>query len=231
MSRSRMYPSQLREAGVALLAGLVMLMAISLLALAASKSMILQQHMAGNFSDSQQARQAATFSILQGESLIFSIGHNARFPACKQDCFAPPLDRIIRQTSELPVSPEFENAPWWQSWAFEAGADPVNGSDPVQVWTYGTEPPRFLIEELHFDDLGSATRAADAPALDGIGYYRVLARGTGRGPAAVAVDEAIIARPWLSDATPDSGTPDEKAFCEAFQPWYDCGVMVWRQRR
>lgn len=231
MSHSRLYRIPLYESGVALLAGLVMLAAISLLALAATKSMILQQHMAGNFSDSQQARQAATFAILQGESLILGMGHDARFPACQQDCFASPLDTIIRQTSELPVSPEFESAFWWQSWAFEAGADPVSGPGPVQVWSYRAEPPRFLIEELHFDDLESASRAADAPALRGIGYYRVLGRGTGRGPAAVAVDEAIIARPWLGAATPESGTPDEKAFCAAFEPWYDCGVMVWRQRR
>jgi Tfp pilus assembly protein PilX len=208
-----------------------MLAAISLLALAASKSMILQQHMAANFSDGQQARQAAAIGIQQGEALLFSIGHDARFPACHQDCFASPLDKIIRQTSELPLSPEFENASWWQSQAFEAGADPVNGPGRGEAWSYGPKPPRFLIEELYFDDLASASSFADAPVLGGIGYYRVLARGTGRGPAAVTVDEAIIARPWLSAATPDSGTPDEKDSCSAFGSWYDCGLMAWRQRR
>jgi Tfp pilus assembly protein PilX len=219
------------QPGIALLAGLVLLAAISLLALVATASMILQQNMSGNFTDSQHARQGAAVAVSQGHAVLFGIGPDGRAPDCIEHCFLSPLDTVIRQASEMPVSPEYEDATWWDSWATEAGVDPVTGGRVDGVWNFAAEPPRFLIEEVRFDAMVAAPAAAEAPAIDGIGYYRVLGRAVGRGPAAVAVSEAIIARPWLSDTTPDPGTMADSSFCTPFEPWYDCGLMAWRQRR
>lgn len=219
------------QAGVALLAGLVMLAAISLLALVATASMILQQNMAGNFSDAQQARQAAAAAVSQGQAVLFGIGPDGRTPDCTEHCFLSPLDTVIRQASDMPVSPEYEDAAWWNAWAMEAGINPVTGNRLDGMWNFASEPPRFLIEEVRFDDMVTAPAAVEAPAIDGIGYYRVLGRAVGRGPAAVAVSEAIIARPWLSDTTPAPGPMDDSSFCTPFKPWYDCGLMAWRQRQ
>src|SRR3972149_5328573 len=66
------------QPGIALLAGLVLLAAISLLALVATASMILQQNMAGNFTDSQQARQGAAVAVSQGQAVLFGIGPDGR---------------------------------------------------------------------------------------------------------------------------------------------------------
>ena len=71
----------------------------------------------------------------------------------------------------------------------------------------------------------------------GVGYYRILARGTGMHPTSISVTESIVARPWggdylLSQYPPVSG-PD--TFCVQFEPdleaQLDCGQLAWRQRR
>lgn len=214
-----------------MLAGLVLLVAISLLALVATSSMILQHRMAGNFADGQQARQAVAEALVQGEAFVFELGNIDRISDCVSDCFLPPLASIIRQTTELPTNPEYKDASWWGSWANEAGVDPITGDRIGEVWGFGSEPPRFLIEEVYFDDTADPEAGSEAPPLDGIGYYRVLGRGVGNGPAAIVVSETIVARPWLSDAEFDLGGNSESGFCAPFESWYDCGRVAWRQRR
>jgi hypothetical protein len=70
-----------------------------------------------------------------------------------------------------------------------------------------------------------------APPLDGIGYYRVLGRGSGKGPGAIVVSEAIVARPWSLETRADQEVSRDTSFCAPFSSWYDCGRMAWRQRR
>jgi Tfp pilus assembly protein PilX len=205
--------------------------AISLLALVATTSMLMQRHMAGNFSDSQQARQAATAAVSQGAAFLFNIDPGSRIRGCARDCFPAPLDTLIRQPDNLPARPEFEDGAWWHSWAAEAGIDPLSGNRVSGFWLFEPEPPRFLIEETYFVDMETVLPSEGAPAIDGIGYYRVLGRGTGRAPASVTVSEAIVAHPWLREATGDSVATPDGGNCASFRPWYDCGVMAWRERR
>jgi len=219
------------EQGIALLAGLCLLAAISLLALVATNSMMLQRHMAGNFNEGQQARQKSGFAVLQARNLVFGIAHGTRFTACLQDCFPPPWDSLIRQPTGLPAQPEYEDASWWQSHALEAGAGPGIPGSNEPAWHLGGEAPRFLIEEVFFDDRANAPSTAPAPRLDGIGYYRILARGVGGATTPAAVSEAIVARPWASGNPGDMEIPADAEFCAIFSPWYDCGVLAWRQRR
>ena len=219
------------QRGVTLLTGLVLLAAISLLALVAASSMVLQLRMAGNFEDSRLALQNSAAAVALGEDFLYSIGQAGRIPHCQSECFTPPLSTIIRQTTELPAFPEYEAASWWLSWGAEAGAASLAGLPMEHRGVPGAEPPRFLIEELHFDPANAVTVSADAPLLDGIGYYRILGRGSGRGTAAIAVSESIVARPWKADALPAQGNGDIDMFCADYRPWYDCGRMAWRQRR
>ncbi len=225
------HPKPEHQLGIALLAGLMMLVAISLLALVATASMILQQHMAGNFSDSLQARQSAAFAVSQGKALLLQIGHQERVSDCVQNCFTSPLSRVIQQTADIPANPELEDSSWWRSRAIAAGIDPMDGNQTASDLIPTLEPPRFLIEEIHFVDMAAVSTAEGAPPLAGVGYYRILGRGVGQGPAAVAVDEAIIARPWSSEPPSGSDTVNPDGFCDPFRPWYDCGLMAWRQRR
>lgn len=216
---------------MALLAGLVLLAAISLLALVATGNMILQRHMAGNFEDGLQARQAAAEAVSQGRNFLFRIGPDGRRPVCLEDCFPPPLNHSILPASEVPAHPEFKDGSWWRSRGTDASLDPVSGDVRSWIRNFSSEPPRFLIEEIYFEKLSTAIRAADTPPITGIGYYRIVGRGVGQGPAAITVDEAIVARPWLSETSPGFDPVIYPDFCTAFKPLYDCGLMTWRQLR
>jgi len=208
------------QSGVALLVGLVLMAAISLLALVATTSMILQQGMTANFADGQRARYAAAEAVTQAEFLILGFANTARIPGCEGSCYVPPVSDVVHQPSDLPVHPEHENSEWWRSHAIDAGG-----------WTDSAESPRFLIEEIHFDSTASAQAALSAPTVDGVAYYRVLGRGAGRGHVTVAFSESIFARPWLGNHLPDPESVDDEDFCLAFRAWYDCGQLTWRERR
>ena len=220
-----------QQHGVTLLTGLVLLAAISLLALVAASSMVLQLRMAGNFEDSRLALQNSAAAVGLGEDFLYSIGHDGRSPHCQAKCFSSPLNSVIHQATDFPAFPEYETESWWRSWGANAGADPLSGAPVENTGVLDADPPWFLIEEVYFDPLTDVPVAADAPRVNGIGYYRVLGRGSGRGAATVAVSESIIARPWEADALPGAGTRDAGAFCADYRPWYDCGRMAWRQRR
>lgn len=231
MKTRRNSPPAFACQGMALLAGLVIMAAISLLALVATASMIQQIRMAANFSDRQQARLSATAAVLQGESFIFGLDHDQRLPGCTDQCFQAPLNHVIHYPAELTAFPEYQDSSWWSMWSTEIGTDPLGGSSTAESWNFGTQAPRYLIEEIHFENASNLPELSGAEPLNGIAYYRVLGRGQGRGPAAVAVSEAIVARPWLDGPTTDSVTPVNAGFCAAFLPLYDCGRMAWRERR
>jgi Tfp pilus assembly protein PilX len=208
------WPVFRRQTGVALLAGLVLMAAISLLALVASNSMLMQRGMAANFSDMQRARQAAEIAVAQGERYLLSIPPAGRSSNCLLDCYISTEGDAIYQASELPLHPEFEDLAWWQTQAIE-----VN------------DLSRYLVEEIHYDDTANDYAGAEAPLLDGVGYYRVLGRGTGRNKNSVVINESIVARPWLGGSQDESATSLSGKFCAEFKAWFDCGQLSWRQRR
>lgn len=219
-----------REHGVTLLTGLVLLAAISLLALVAASSMALQLRMAGNFEDSRLAAQNSAVAVTLGEDFLYSIRSDSRLAACHTACFNPPLSTIIHPAAGLPPFPEYENESWWRLSAVDASIDPLTGLPMENAGAGGADHPRYLIEEVYFDPLTGVPVAADAPVLNGIGYYRILGRGSGRNSAAIAVSESIIARPWTVEAMPGSSFGNSSEFCTGFKPWYNCGRMAWRQR-
>jgi Tfp pilus assembly protein PilX len=219
------------QGGIALLAGLVLLAAVSLLALIAASSMLAQQRMAGHFDDAVAARANAERAVAGGVSLLLATPHEQRSSGCDQHCFQAPTDSMIRDAGELPALPEFEAGAWWRAEGLLPGTDPVTAQSPGGAFGPWAEPPLFLIEEVAFRAAGEIVAPPDAPGIDGVGYYRILGRGTGREAAAGAVYEAIIARPWPGTAATEPPPADPAAFCASFKPWYDCGRMAWRARR
>ena len=218
------------EFGMALLAGLMILASISLLALVATASMATQYAMAGNFTDQQLADQSAREALFQGQQFLLGLDPSSRSADCLEDCFEAPLSGIIHAAMDLPDFPEFEPTLWWEAWGLDARTDPLTGATVNHPWNSTPEPPRYLLEELFFDSNPELQAGEEAPAVEGVAYYRILGRGTGRGPAAATVEEIILARPW---PTPAEGDGDLSAadFCAAFSQWYPCGPMVGRQRR
>jgi len=215
-----------KNRGIALLMGLVLLAAVSLLALMAANGMVLQRHMAANFGDKARALAGATRATAAARDWLYSRATSEREHGCVSGCYLP---AGIYHPGELPRNPEFESDHWWQSHAVAVGSHPESGA-PLTPEGIESNPPRWLMEELLF---APPEPVGGEPAETGVAYYRILARGQGSRPGSVVVSESIVARPWGGDAEPlpypNRGSPT--AFCRQFDGALDCGTKAWRQRR
>jgi len=197
--------------GMALVSGLLLLMAVSVIAVTAAGSMALQQRQAGNFEDRARAASGADLAASYAQAWLFARAGLEREPGCVSHCLLP---AGIHHGGALPDQPEFESAAWWR----QQGVAPVTGQE---AW--------WVMEEIHFE-----TAPADAGAgIDGIGYYRILSRGDGRQPGSTAVSETIVARPWGETVEANPYPPADRliAFCDRLKPGLPCGILSWRRRR
>jgi Tfp pilus assembly protein PilX len=218
----------LREKGVALLMGLVLLAAISLLALTSTSGMLLQRHMSANFLEKSIALGHATRASSAAQAWLNSRTSSEREAQCTQACLLP---TAILNAGELPDHPEWQGRAWWGERATAVGSHPGTG-EPLDSAAALNNPPRWIMEEVHYEpwlDNGSEER------ITGIGYYRIFAWGSGENRGSVAVTESIVARPWTGDETiaPAPYPPDGQTanFCRQFDTAVPCGILAWRQRR
>lgn len=212
--------------GMALLTGLVLLAAISLLAITAAGSMTLQKHQAANFADKIRAVANARVAESYALAWLYSRADTERQDNCTTGCLLPVG---IHQDQNIPDNPEFESTAWWQNVATPAGGNPEPGETAGYVAT-GSMNALWIMEELHFEATSEPEHEAE---YAGVGYYRIFSRGSGNGKASVAVTERIVARPWGGEikATvfPPEGLLSE--FCSQFTEALACGSLAWRQRR
>jgi len=215
-----------RARGIALLMGLVLLAAISLLAVMAANGMLLQRRMAANFGAGGRALAQATRAVEAARSWLNSRADFERTAGCLDDCVLP---AAIYGLGQLPRNPEFESAAWWGDHAVATGYHPES-RERLPGGGEETNSSSWIIEELRYEPVPEGTTTA---AVSGVGYYRVLARGTGSGDETLAITESIIARPWEGEYEPAPFPPNEPsgAFCRQFDPAIACGTLAWRQRR
>lgn len=209
--------------GIALVTGLLILAAISLIAVTAAGSMTLQRKQAANYHDKAIAMTNAELAESWAKAWLFSRADVERQPSCKQDCVLP---LGIHLPGELPDSLESRAATWWSSTGMTAGGDPGSGEagagpDSNSYW---------LMEELHFVE---TTGNSEASGPGAIGFYRIFSFGAGNHPRSAVVTESIVARPWHADLTPLGFPPAEplNSFCRQFAPETSCGTVAWRQLR
>lgn len=212
--------------GVALLTGLLLLAAISLLAVTAAGGMTLQRQQVANYEDRALASTRAALAESHATAWLLSRGDTEREAGCSQNCLVP---AGIRNDGELPDAVAFESESWWQANAFAAGTHPATGEAagfPAAI----EHEAMWLAEEIHFQ---GAPATQSGPAVAGVGYYRILARGRGRHARSVTVSESIIARPWGGEYEPAAYPPIQPpdSFCGQFDPSLPCGRLAWRQRR
>lgn len=212
--------------GMALLTGLLLLAAISMLALSAASGTVLQRNLATNYQENARALQNASIAANDALSWLNHRAVSERQSGCSSECLLP---IGIRNAGELPDQPEFESAAWWRSNAFIAGYDPETAETRVTP-DNGTDPASWLIEEVHYTPTGDSW---DVGRAEGVAYYRILSRGTGYNSRSVAVLEIIAARPWEGDFSAGQYPPEgpDRTFCQQFGNRYDCGKLSWRQRR
>ena len=104
-----MNPGAKHTRGMALLAGLVLMVAVSLLAVTAAGGMTLQQHQAANFSDRQRAFSLADRARSWAVAWLFSRPGEEREANCATDCFLP---LAIHADEQVPDRPEFLLRSW-----------------------------------------------------------------------------------------------------------------------
>ena len=212
----------MKQNGVALVTGLVLLTAVSLLALSAANSMTLHQRQAANFSDKTHALEQAHGAEAWARGWLFSREDIERESGCVFGCTLP---AAIRPPGEIPDKPQFESLAWWRLNGHEAGIHPESGAD-LASRTDGLDPAYWIMEERHVEPLETENVA-------GIAYYRICARGRGTHPRSVAVTETIVARPWQGDYDASACPPgtDQRTFCRQFSREVPCGVVAWRRLR
>lgn len=214
------------ERGMALLTGLLLLAAISVLAVTAASGMNLQRQQAGHFEDRILALSAAELAETHALSWLYSRDRTAREPGCIEHCLLP--DAVYRPGA-LPERPEHEDEEWWRQYGTAAGVDPVSGSAAGYGSVYPTRA-YWTIQELHFEATGAPIEETKP---EGIGYYRILGRGSARQAGSVAVTETIVARPWGEHVAPLEfpSTEPLSAFCDGVDEAVSCGTLAWRRRR
>jgi Tfp pilus assembly protein PilX len=209
-----------KQTGIALVTGLVLMAAVSLLAVTAAGSMTLQRKQAANFQDRAIAEANALLAESWARAWLFSRHATERQSDCSDNCLLPPA---INSGGALPHQPEFEGDGWWQSNGVPAGLDAVSGARLGTPATAGTA--HWIIEEIHF-------HRPDASA-PGVGYYRLLGRGQGRLPGSTVMVESLVARPWPAEFQPLDLPPTQSLndFCGQFDESLACGMKGWRRRR
>ena len=212
--------------GMALVTGLVLLVAVALLAVTAAGSMTLQQHQAANFTGKHRGKENAAAAESYAIAWLFSRADTERQPRCMENCLLP---AGIQPDTAVPDHPEFESTAWWQSNGTAAGRHPLSG-EPIGYSFSSASESLWLIEEIHYQPSGEP---ALEETLEGVAYYRIFSRGQGTHPGSTTVFETFVARPWGENIQPLQFPPSGplREFCDQFSTDLACGIQSWRQRR
>lgn len=212
--------------GMALLTGLLLMAAISLLAVTAAGSMTLQRHQAANYEDRIRAAAWAALARSHAQAWLFSRAESERQAGCSVDCLLP---AGVLNAGQLPEQAAFETEAWWRANATRAGTSPATG-EPVGFVAATGADALWLIEEVHYEPMPGA---GSDETEHGIAYYRILARGKGLQPGSISISESIVARPWGGEYEPAVYPSDQPqaAFCVQFEASLPCGSLAWRERR
>ncbi len=165
--------SRHHQCGMALITGLIFMVVLTLLALAAMRTTTLEERMSGNARDRDMAFQSAEAALRAGELVVTG----ATLPA------------FALGTAHTPRIADGTLSTYWQSthpWATQSVAT---------TWQpAGTSAaPRYVIEEMNVTAGGGGGSLAIG-ALQDEGVYRVTARGVGRSADTVVILQAVYQR-------------------------------------
>lgn len=163
------------QKGVVLIVGLVMVLLISIVALAAIKGSSLQEAMTGNARDRNIAFQAAEAGLSQGESIV-----NEDLVAVAPVC--PTANVCMLETTPAASVLFYDDTAWTNNSAV------TNMSLPTE------SQPTYIVEELPL------YRPDDGSSVDGIGGvtqivpYRITSRGVGLTAESTAIIQSYYHR-------------------------------------
>lgn len=160
-----------RQSGVALITGLIFMVVLTLLALAAMRTTTLEERMSSNARDRDLAFQAAEAALRAGEEVL----QGATLPT-----FAAGTAYTPRIAAGTLVT-------YWQNthpWATESATTDWQPDGTSAA-------PAFVIEEMGAT-AGSGGGGLGIGALNNEGVYRVTARGVGSNPNTVVILQAVF---------------------------------------
>lgn len=159
------------ERGAVLIVGLILLLVLTLFGVASLQMTTLQERMAGNMREQEQAFQGAEAALRAGERFLATT----------------PILPAFTGANGLYGEPD-PATPLWrrrETWSGD-GSRPYSG--PV---TDGAGEARFIIERLPYGGLPGESIAPDEAVSDDA-MYRVTARGVGAMKQAVVVLESTV---------------------------------------
>jgi type IV pilus assembly protein PilX len=170
-----------RQTGMALITGLIFMVVLTLLALAAMRTTTLEERMSGNARDRDLAFQAAEAALRAGEQAV----SGATTPAFALGTAYTP--RIAAGT----LSTYWPTHPWaTQSIVVGCNSAAVCGTAWQPAGT--SAAPRFVIEEMPATACAGGSLAV-GPTPE-CGVYRVTARGVGRSANTMVILQAVYQR-------------------------------------
>lgn len=184
--RNRQAHLPVRQKGVVLVIGLMLLVVLAILAISYSHSALLQERLAGNFKDLSVAFQASEAGVRWPSSWLQSLEGSTLgrpFP-CRSSCDSTAQ---VVEIGQLPTDPTPKDE-FWES-ARSYGTDPGNDESLGQTLPVVTTQPKFVIEQQFFrrDDLAGDPQK-------GVAFYRATSLGTGLRKNSDAVVRTVLAK-------------------------------------
>jgi type IV pilus assembly protein PilX len=180
-----------RERGAVLFIAMLLLVSITLLALAATRGSLLQERMTGAQRDRQLAQFGAQSALRGAEEWLWQhwTAGGGPLPECSGASGMACVYRT-RGTSPHPLVHRFRSATGWldpsQDGA-QAYARPLDRLPPTLLSARLAAQPRFLVEELGVDE---------RPGPDGATQRRVLYRITARSPGGRLQTVEVLESMW-----------------------------------
>jgi type IV pilus assembly protein PilX len=199
-----------RQRGFVLLIALIFLLLMSMLACSASQHALMQERMAGNFRNAQQARMSAETALRGAEYTLWSMaGQPGAEIHCTQGVISGDDGCVVYQPLSAPYGvngavTQFQNS---QGWLANIGATYAGPShrgytgDQGQPTAVLAQNPVYIIEDLGterppavgglHESGNTGSNSGDADQLD-IHVFRITARGTGGNPSMVSIVQSTF---------------------------------------
>ncbi|MGL6160039.1 pilus assembly PilX family protein [Microbulbifer sp.] len=181
--KKRLLPSSkiTAQRGATLLVGLIMLLLMTVIGLAAMRGSGMQELMAGNMRDRNQAFQAAEAGLRAGEGVL-------------NGATLPTFSTGATTTGYVKDLANSRRTGFWDTYSWNRGSATTNMSLPDVA-----DQPRFVIEEVtntvvNAGSEGGAIDFASSLKAEDVVFYRVTSRGVGGTSNAVAIVQSTFKR-------------------------------------
>lgn len=174
-------PHQIKQSGATLFVSLILLLILTILGISGMQTTILEEKMAGNFRNSNQAFQSAEAALRSSENwLSAQVSEPIATSTGTNNVWT--LNSVDPNTNNSKEWWEEQSSSWWNT----------NGISYTAALSGINTPPRTIIEYKLFQPDTLLTGTGSAPS--GLTYYQVTARGTGGNDEAKALLQSVTMR-------------------------------------